>query len=561
MHSWTHRILVGVTMTITVAIAGVVFGAPRMAIAAPEACAPNHDVDPLRLLRQASLDIRGTIPSYDEYEAVRDAGDPVAEADHQIDGMLVSDAWFANVREYHRDLMWASMAPAAVDRIIQPGRRMSTFVPTDGVDNGPIWRVTVAARWFRGATATRCLNELQTEFDSQGRPVAMDTFTDVTCNGPGANGTCQQEGYVLVEPYWAPGTQVKVCAFDAQAFEVGDEDEPCAVYHSNDRECGCGENLQLCVRTKDGLEADFREALAEEPLRIFENIVRADLPYHQAFTTDLTWMNGTLTHYYRHQSGVLHLNAIGTTFDPALGELPDLQYGQDDVWLPVQRESAHAGVLTTYGFLGRFASNRGRANRFHTAFYCDPFVPPEDGLPPQEPEPDPNLRKRNGCDGCHAELEPAAAHWGRWRTGGTYGLLRPEVVDMNAPTDDCQCGEGTDDLNCGSHCSTYYVTADNSHEDEYAMFGGLPLATLWLEEGELEFVEQGPSRLVDSPAQKRQVGQCMVRTMAAHLLGRELDEDDLAWVAKQTDALVDDNYRFSSMVSRMVADERYRVTR
>ncbi len=556
-----HRTHCGLGLAAALAVFASLAGTPQSAAAEPPTCAPEPQTDPLRLLRQASLDIRGRIPTFDELQAVRDAEDPELEVETRIDAMLVSDEWFDNVREYHRDLLWSSMEPAAVDRIIQAGRRMFSFVPNDGADDEPIWRVTALARSFRGNNTVRCVNELQTEFDNDGRPVVMNTYPDANCTGAGAAGTCSQEGYVLVEPYWAPGTEVKVCAFDAQSFEFGLTGDACAEYHLNDNGCGCGDNLELCAPTQDGMEGPFRDALAEEPLRIFENVVRSNLSYLEAFTTDLTWMNGTLAHYYRHQQGVLNINSVGTTYDPALGELPDLGYGQDAMWVPVQRESAHAGVLTTYGFVGRFASNRARANRFFTAFYCDPFVPPEDGLPPQEAEPNPNLRKRAGCDGCHEDLEPAAAHWGRWRTGGTYGLMRPELMSLEAPDESCLCGEGTETPNCSRNCSTYYVTADNSHPDEYAEFGGLPLATMWLEPGEQDAIEWGPSLLVETEPQQARIAQCMVSSMATHLLGRELGEDDLAWVDEHTQALIEDNYRFSGMVARLVADERYRSTR
>ena len=525
---------------------------PVTAAADPGECAPTHGVDSLRLLRQASLDLRGAIPTFDEYQAVKTAADPAAEVDARIDAMLVSDAYFGTVREYHRNLIWSSMDDGVIDRVLHAGRRLFRTNATE------LWRVNAAGRWYRGANNVACLDQEQTEYDADGRPVVMNTYADINCDGPGANGICSQEGYEWVEPYWAPGTQVKVCAFDAQVFELGATGDPCAQFHSNDPGCGCGPNLQWCGRAADEYKDDFRDVLADEPLRIFENVIRADQPYFEAFVTDLTWMNGTLTHYYKNLVGMLNPNQVGVAYETAVADLPDLEYGDDDTWVPVERGAAHAGVLTTFGFLGRFASNRARANRFFTAFYCDPFLPPEDGLPPQEADPPPDLRVRNGCDGCHADLEPAAAHWGRWRTGGTYGVMDQEFLSFATPREECLCGEGTDRPNCNRTCQAYYVTADNSHPEEYAQYGGLPLTSAWASDLELANAEMGPELLVETPEQKRQVAQCMVRTMAEHLLARELDEDDLPWVVEHTDALEADGYRFSGMVSRIVADERYR---
>ena len=53
-----------------------------------------------------------------------------------------------------------------------------------------------------------------------GRPLPISTFADPTCTG----GTCKQEGYVLVTPYWS-ATAIKVCAFDAQALATAFHDQ------------------------------------------------------------------------------------------------------------------------------------------------------------------------------------------------------------------------------------------------------------------------------------------------------------------------------------------------
>lgn len=544
------RLTQGVLMLVT---AAATFAAVPAAHAGEDDCAPTRDVDPLRLLRQASLDLRGTIPTFEEYEAVRDAADPAAEVDDRIDEMLASEDWFGQVREYHRGLLWSTVDSSILDNVFHAGRR----IRATGAD---LWRVPSAGRWFRGSSTVVCLDEEQTEFDADGRPVPISTYADPNCDGPGADGICSQEGYVWVEPFWAPGTEIKVCAYDAQTFALGVNGVPCTDYHTNDPWCGCGESLELCGPDQNGLDIPVRDALAEEPLRIFEEVVRTDQPYLAAFTTQTSFVNGPLAHFYEHMTGLSNQAAGGgVTYEAQMGPLPQLDYVADDEWVGVQRDGAHAGVLTTFAYLIRFASNRSRANRFYTAFYCDPFVPPEEGLPPQEEDPPPNLRERNGCDGCHEELEPAASHWGRWRTGGTHGYMSSDEVDFLVPREDCQCGEGTDQATCNFICRSYYVTADNAHPDEYALYGGLPQARAWLNEPELANIEEGPAKLVSTAPQRRQVAACMVKNMAEHLLGRSLDGDDLAWLEDHTEALEADNYRFTEMVRRMVIDERYRA--
>jgi hypothetical protein len=289
-------------------------------------------------------------------------------------------------------------------------------------------------------------------------------------------------------------------------------------------------------------------------------VVQEGRSYLEAFTTDTTFMNGPVAHYYRHATGSAAINTVGTVaYDPAVTNVPALPYDDVDDWVAVERQGAHAGAFTTMGYLVRFANNRARANRFYTAFYCDPFVPQEDGLPPEEENPSPNLRERNGCADCHQELEPAAAHWARWRTGGTYGHFAPEVFDFAAPREECICGEGLP--NCSPFCSTYFVTANNSGDEEFGLYQGLPKAATWLAPEDLDNVEKGPLGLIDTDTERDQIAQCAVKNLGEHLLGRELVADDLPWLQTHVEAFEESGYEYTAMVRRLVTDERYRTIR
>ena len=518
-------------------------------------CAPTPEVDPLRLLRQTSLDVRGEVPSFEEYARVRDAEDRVAEVELIIEEMFDGDAYRRMLREYHAGLLWSTVDEAILPRLPSPQAHISAF------SNALIWRAAGKRTEYRGDNID-CLNQEQPAdaYDASGRPTPLQTYQDPACRG----GTCRREGWVWVEPYWAPGTEVRVCAWDAQTFDVGETGESCDDYTVNDNRCGCGPNLIRCGRIPNTLvpdaDVDARRALAEEPLRIFEEIITEDRSYLDAFTTQTSFVNGPAAHYHEWLTGVNDEergNSI-VGYDAAYGHIPALGYPETDTWVQIEREGSHAGVLTTFAYLIRFASNRARANRFYTAFYCDPFIPPEGGIPAEEGDPPANLRERNGCDGCHEVLEPAAAHWGRWRTGGTFGLLREDLVSFDVPRDECaSCAEGGDEA-CTPFCQSYYITADNAHPDEYAQFAGMPQASIWLSESEKDALEVGPSALLDEPHEQRRVAQCTVRNLAQHLYGRELQTDDLAWIEAQTDALQASNYSFNDLMRRLIEDPRYR---
>ena len=147
-------------------------------------------------------------------------------------------------------------------------------------------------------------------------------------------------------------------------------------------------------------------------------MITQDRSYLDAFTTNVSFVNGPSAHYYDWLSGVhdeeRDSGIVG--YDNAYGDIPDLGYPESDSWVQIEREGSHAGVLTTFAFLVRFASNRGRANRFYNAFLCRPFQPPVGGLPPADDESaaEPDLQQRAGCKFCHAILEPSGSHWGRW---------------------------------------------------------------------------------------------------------------------------------------------------
>lgn len=519
--------------------------------ASPTHCAPSVDLDPLQLLRQVSLDLRGRVPSYEEYEWVRGAEDPALAAEGLIDEMLESEDYLTTVREYHQALLWGTLDRTLVPSMFAAQRGLAP----NGAGN---WRLGNMRRVYRGDNID-CLNQPQIQFDAQGRPVPLETYADPACSG----GTCRREGFVMVEPYWAPGTEIKVCAYDAQEAAVGQNGVACSLYHTNDQLCGCGPGLTHCGPDNVGTANQLvRDALAEEPARIFQWVVQEGRSYLEAFTTDTTFVNGPVAHYYRHNTGTTAITLGGAVaYDPAIdpAALPELPYDDVDTWVPVERQGAHAGAFTTLGYLVRFASNRARANRFHTAFYCDPFVPQQDGLPPEEASPSPNLRERAGCADCHQELEPAAAHWARWRTGGTYGYFAPELVDFAEPRTDCICGPGLP--NCSAFCSTYYVTAGNSGDEEFALYQGLPKAAAWLVEDDHDNVEKGPLGLTDTDTERDQIAQCAVRNLGEHLLGRELAADDLGWLAGHVEAFEAGGYDYTAMVRRMVADARYRTIR
>lgn len=505
--------------------------APWMALAAlvaspvlaqsPAICAPTDQVDDHRLLRQLTLDLYGRIPTVEEHARLDEVG-----VGGVLDAMFASEELFAELRRYHRALLLGTLD--GVSDIVDRRRVLRPRVASG------IWSIPAMSVRYRGERVD-CVNQRQTRFDEAGRPVPIV-------------GT--QEGWVYVNPYWAPSTRIRVCAFDAQTADRGLRASCDEVAGVTDPGCGCGEGLERCV-SRGRSDATIRQSLVEEPARIFDAVVRGRRPYVEALTTRTTYVNGPTSFFYRGFVG------RGAVKDP-LPELPELSFDDVDTWLPVERPQPHSGVLTTFGFLMRFASNRGRANHFYASLLCQPFDPPEADLPPAtDPCSDePDLSRRCGCAACHSTLEPTAAHWGRFRHTTEFGHLRRGThPDFSAQCAECADGE------CDAECNSYYVTADNaSHPDELALRGTLQ-ALAFRSEAEREAPTQGPRRLV-AAAGDDALARCTARRLAEHLLGRTLtDEELLDWLPELAAFFVEADQDFLSLLRRLVEDPRYRAIR
>ena len=288
------------------------------------------------MLRQLTLDLYGRIPTIDEYQAL--AARPALDA-AAIDAMFTTDEFFVGARAYFRHLIWGGLPD---DLAVVGNQRTVTRQATTN-----LWFAGNLRGTFRGRVDVVCLDQPQTQFDAAGRPVPISTFADATCTG----GTCRQEGYVMVTPYWATAP-IKVCAFDAQALATGTGATPptCGPYTIN-AGCGCGAGLRYCLPgTGDPNHAAVRAALADEAPRIFESVVREHGSYFDAFTTQRSFVNGPLAHFYADLSGpgvaLRQAGAVG--YDGRMSAtLPALAFADRDTWVPIERDAVHAGANST----------------------------------------------------------------------------------------------------------------------------------------------------------------------------------------------------------------------
>jgi len=498
---------------------------PGVAVADPICPDSPPGLDKHRYLRALSLDLRGTVPSMEEHDAL-DTLDDVPDA--WIDEWLATDAFADRTLRLHQDLLWL---PIVGDEVINRRSALSR-------SGDRHWRRD-RARQLRGNTDRVPCADVPAEFDADGQPI-LALQEDETW----------REGWVMVAPYWSPDESIKVCALDARENEWSTDGDHCATNNGQgDTDCGCGPAMEWCV--PPGGETDLEGWLVEDVERRIRDIALEDRPYTDLFTSTTGYVNGPLVHYWRSLAPMA-TNVDMTPSPLPAASLPDLTWADVDTWVPIELGPQHAGVLTSVPFLLRFNSNRARANRFYERFLCRPFVPPAGGIPSSGDEVVTlDLQERDGCKYCHALLEPAAAHWGRWSVGGAAFLDPTEYPPLR---DDCYvCA--TTSVGCSNDCRAHYVTDALAAEQEPYL--GQLLAYEFREDAHKAGVEEGPALLARTAIVDGRLPACTSRTAADWLLGDSAADADPAWYDELGEEFVDSDFSWRALVKAVVTSDTY----
>jgi hypothetical protein len=499
----------------------------------PAACDDVVDVSREQHYRQLSLDLNGRVPSVAELDAL--AANPDLDP---VDALVDSPEFSAFVRRHHRDLLWPStefldVVNAAFNLLLPAASYES------GGDGGRLFVLFVG--FYQRNGLVPCKDE-PAEFDADGNLIFED-WPDGT----------RRDGWVMAEPYWAPGTQVKICAAEAALNLQATTGAGCDTYQGMATgTCGCGPNLTRCADI--GTVQTIGASLQEQLLRMVEAPILEGRPYTDMLTTQQELVNGPLVHYYRYLVPLV-IEPIVQVAPVALDALPDVPY-TDSAWRAVPRAyQAHSGILTSISFLLRFQTARARANRFYHAYLCEPFIAPPNDLPsPNDPcSQEPNLSERCGCNACHARLEPAAAWWGRFAEAGTM-YLEPERF----PTFLSRCATCARDPNvvCDPICERFYVS-EIGHPDQ-AEFAGVLKSYEWRGADDIARVEAGPKGLVQAALDDGRLPICVATKLFERLYHRSPTVTEQVEVLPGfRDAFVQSNYDFKTLVRAMVRDPGY----
>lgn len=239
--------------------------------------------------------------------------------------------------------------------------------------------------------------------------------------------------------YWADGIKVKLYAAKGLLKEsFCDEDLSKCVVWGTDRFLGGAASLQFD-------DQSFAQDLNLEPGYIIGKIVADDFSFDQSLKSTKTVMSPRYIKGLKALIQKLSLAYKNDTnfvsywknfpYDPKEYEgVTGKQVGEyleeSTIWTNpdwsdqslhwVERNSRHAGILSTYAFQTQNNGHRAKANRIFEAFTCSKFVVPE-GIEPNPKDSNPDLTKRQYCAACHRTLEPMSAFFNGWpRLGGTH---------------------------------------------------------------------------------------------------------------------------------------------
>lgn len=494
----------------------------------------------LQNFRRLSLVLRDRAPSAAELDAIVARG---GLADADVEALLGSPEFAEVQRERLRHDLYG-----ALDLDWEVGFQL---LRTDPVST-PGLPDTRDVFWNRFREAPACDPSFEQSAYDGGVPVAD------------RNGLT---GWVKVEPYWAPGTKVKVCAIDAQAHLKGPfsgiECGTTAALVNPHRDCGCGPNLSFCqlgspyaaggVFYEPTFEV-LNRAFAEQSLRFARRLVEEGRPWSALLNSAETEVNGPIAHYLRYQTGTNLTANLASRPDLGYPNPRQLSWPDARTWVRVQSRGKAAGVLTQPHFLLKFATNRARANKFYNSFLCSSFQAPPGGLPsPTEAcARNPNLTQRCGCSSCHAALEPMAARWGRFAERGTHELPAAEF-----PSFDASCVADGGPVN--QRCRDFYRThAASQAEQPYV---GQPKAFLFAD-GFEHHVDEGPLTLAQQAIASGAFARCTVSKEFQRVVGRPLRED-LADERALRDALTTrftgSNYDLRDLMRALVATPQFRT--
>jgi hypothetical protein len=303
---------------------------------------------------------------------------------------------------------------------------------------------------------------------------------------------------------------------------------------------------------------------SEEARHFLAYLFSEDRDFREILTAPYTFVNGPLAQYYKSEApagccgqGIsFGYVAPDSLLDP--NAVPGAILPHDaQTWTKIDARSTHAaGIMTMPIFLTKFGTRRSKAHVLYNAFLCKDFIaPPGLQLPPSTES---NLMIRQGCNSCHATLEPMAAYFSRiMESDITY--LPPDKfpVDTSATcsgttTGICSCKTNSSG-NLSGACAQYYDPAFS--DGKHAVLRG---AYPDVRGGSQGHADAGPMGMANELVQNPDFAACVASNFASSFLGRPLGPEDDPLKAQLASTLAGGGFHTRAVVRAMLMSDAYR---
>lgn len=504
-------------------------------------CSEYHAIDGYQLLRRLSLDLRGDIPTVEEYASVDAASDEDAArtaAEAAIDDYLDSDGFRMSMRRYHQAMLWPNTSNI----------QLTDIAVTIKKDPNGILRIASPSRAnkLHGVLDGSCGNFEQPAADF-----------DPAFPGEHRLKAGKAEGYRMIAPYWDPSNPLKVCTNEARETENVNGVDCSTRAATNEAGCGCGPDLQFCFAPASATQTPLHQSFQEQLLRSVDDAVTGAVPYTDLLLGTEAWQDGRIAFFKKH---LANSPSFGKTWDAPDPHEQILDKDFTDLtWTKVDRGAEHAGVLTLPEYLLKFQTARGRVNRFRNAFLCQAFEPPTSTEDTGCDDNAADLTKRCTCRYCHSTLEPMATSFSLFAQAGTTSLADP----VQFPRQDSTCKPND------QTCKRFYV-----NDPDNPRFGFLqPLEFADAHPEYTDRFEKGPRALVtealwidgdESQGARSDVGSvanCSARRAFTFFVRRDPDPSEEDLIESLATDFAASNFDFKSLVKEVVMLEQYRRVR
>ncbi|NUP11648.1 MAG: hypothetical protein HOW73_36850 [Polyangiaceae bacterium] len=522
---------------------------------------PDDELTPLRLLRRSSIVLVGAPPTVGqlaEITALSDEAARFAYVDEFIDAAMEDPRFYRLSFEHAQKWMNIPLIENTADEPEYGPKQQRLVVPCpDGTA-----LAGAAMYYWRANPDSEC---------AAGAPT------------------------IDVEPWWEPGTTLKLAGAAANTTNEGIENingNPVEVQCDGVPRgtCGCGNNAIGCWTGTTSGYLPFiagnpkgqRRLLAEEPARLYAHIVWQDRPLTDLVLADYSVGPTELQSAYIRQGiagGALELQHDDTWWNPAtMGSPPvDPEHEGTDAWAwreytisarnpfflaerdykfdpraeaGPSRGFPSAGALTSLGFLDAYPRERLRAARALEVFACEELLPPAAiEFNPYETDPG----REGPCQHCHTRIDTAALHFKRFAKRGSAfegwgaSYYMPGVGEKWQWDPVWRTGEYPYGVEPFAQWNKWYrpgslmtpATEAEAEENPYALFLDFlpPEETLLGQHGDGTVGPLGFAKLIVAAGA---FDRCMVRRMHDRILGRDLDPTtEAAYIQTLADEFVE----------------------